>query len=162
MTKPTADLLDAAALRMAAADLLSRREHSRRELFRKLSPRAESADILNQVLDELTERGWQSDQRFTDSFVRSKSQRSIGPVRLRQELRQKGIADSQVRQGIGESDTDWFAMALEAARRKARGLDLDDQKDKAKLYRFLAYRGYTADQIQYAINECRSSDDDDQ
>ena len=150
----TPDLLDAAALRMAAADLLSRREHSRRELLNKLASRANSIDELHQVLDDLIQRGWQSDRRYTESFVRGKSMRHTGPIRVSQELRQKGIDDMLAREVIRDAEVDWFDLAADAGLKKAVGLDLADQKQKAKLYRFLAYRGFSADQIQYAMECC--------
>jgi len=156
-TPQTPDGLDAAALKVAAVDLLSRREHSRRELQQKLLSRAASADDLYTILDELAERGWQSDQRYVGSYIRTKCLRNIGPVRLFQELRQKGVAESLIRESIEEAEFDWFEMARDAALKKASGLNLADQKDKAKIYRFLAYRGFNSDQIQYALEECRKT-----
>lgn len=161
MKKPqNPDPLDAAALKVAVVDLLSRREHSRWELQQKLLSCAASADDLHRVLDELAERGWQSDQRYVGSYIRTKTLRNIGPVRLFQELRQKGVAESLIREGLQESEVDWFEMACDAALKKANGLNLSEQKDKAKLYRFLAYRGFNTDQVQYALDECRNRDND--
>ncbi len=161
MKKPqNPDPLDAAALKVAVVDLLSRREHSRWELQQKLLSRAASADDLHRILDELAERGWQSDQRYVGSYIRTKTLRNIGPVRLFQELRQKGVAESLIREGLQESEVDWFEMARDAALKKANGLNLSEQKDKAKLYRFLAYRGFNTDQVQYALDECRNRDND--
>ncbi|MBI3145525.1 MAG: recombinase RecX, partial [Pseudogulbenkiania sp.] len=54
------------SLKARAVDLLSRREHSRRELERRLAPFADSAEQLAALLDELAERGWQSDNRFAE------------------------------------------------------------------------------------------------
>jgi regulatory protein len=65
-------------LRQAGIDLLSRREHSRDELHSKLTrrfyDRIDSDErvrfelLLNDILDDFTQRGWQSDERFTGSF----------------------------------------------------------------------------------------------
>ena len=61
------------SLKARAVGLLSRREHSRQELERKLAPHAESAESLAKVLDALTREGWQSDARFTQGWVHRKA-----------------------------------------------------------------------------------------
>ena len=146
------DPLTLPELRRAAVDLLSRRDHSRTELARKLGPKAASADDLNSLLDELAERRWQSDERFAGSFVNSRIQRGHGPVRMKHELRGKGVTDDDIRTAMSEQDTDWKQQALDTAvRRLGRNKSLSEPKEEAKLCRFLAYRGFTVDQIQYAI-----------
>lgn len=150
------DPLTLPELRRAAVDLLARRDHSRAELERKLGPKAASADDLNSLLDELAQRHWQSDERFAGAFVNSRTLRGHGPVRMRQELRGKGVADDDIRTAMDDQNTDWKQQALDAAvRRLGRNKSLSDPKDEAKLYRFLAYRGFTTDQIQYAVQRIK-------
>lgn len=146
-------------LRRAAVDLLSRRDHSRTELQRKLQAKAASADDLNTLLDELVERRWQSDERFAEAFVDSRVQRGHGPLRMQQELRGKGVAADDIRQAMDEQTTDWQQQALDTAlRRLGRNKTLHDVKDEAKLCRFLAYRGFTTDQIRYAIQQIKQGE----
>lgn len=152
MQKPKPDPLDYAGLKHAAVDLLSRRDYSRRELWRKLSPKAASADDLEQVLDELAERKWQSDERFASMFVRSRASRGVGPVRLRQELREKGVDGETACSVFETSDEDWKEKALEVARKKARSVGYDHPDFKSKLWRFLSYRGFSSDQISAAVD----------
>ena len=148
MKKLKSDPLDRAGLRQAVIDLLSRRDYSRLELQRKLQSKAASADDLQSVLDDMAERHWQSDERFTDAFLHSRSER-YGPVRLAQELQQRGIADA--RQSVAALDTDWREQAAQLALRKFAGTDLSDMKEKAKIYRHLAQRGFTTSHIHYAL-----------
>ena len=61
------------SLRARAVGLLSRREHSRVELSRKLSVHAQSPDELIELLDALAKEGWQSDERFVQGFVHRKA-----------------------------------------------------------------------------------------
>ena len=61
------------SLRARAVGLLSRREHSRVELARKLSTHAQSPEELNALLDALAKEGWQSDERFVQGFVHRKA-----------------------------------------------------------------------------------------
>ena len=77
-------------LRARALDILSRQEVSRVGLKRKLAPHAESEEELEKVLDEFAERNWQSDQRYAEAYIHSKSNR-YGTLRLKQALAQQGI-----------------------------------------------------------------------
>ena len=56
-------------LRVAAINLLSRREYSLHELFQKLEPRSKSETQVHNLLEKLVEAGYQSDQRFAESFL---------------------------------------------------------------------------------------------
>jgi SOS response regulatory protein OraA/RecX len=81
-------------IRRTAMDLLARREHSRRELKQKLKKRFRDDALIEEQLDTLAEENLQSDTRYAESFLRQRFNRGHGPVRIRQEMRQKGIPDS--------------------------------------------------------------------
>ncbi len=139
-------------LRVAAINLLSRREYSLHELFQKLEPRSKSETQVHNLLEKLVEAGYQSDQRFAESFLRSRINRGLGPMRIQRELKDKGINPHLIEQVFSE-EIDWFHHAFESGLKKSNNLDLGDYKDKQKLYRYLAYRGFAMDQIQYAIEQ---------
>lgn len=155
--KPAPDLLDASALKHAAVDLLARRDHSRHELWQKLSPKAASDDDLTALLDDLSARDWQSDERYTNTFLRSREQRGLGPVRIRQELRQRGVSGDLINDAFEQSDTDWCRLASEVAEKKAGSVNVADAKGRAKLQRFLAYRGFSSDHIYAALDALSES-----
>ena len=92
--------LDEPACTRAALELLARREHSRRELTRKLAARGFPDDVIAPALDELERSGALADARFTDSFVRSRIAKGQGPQRIRAELAQRGIADAEADDGL--------------------------------------------------------------
>ena len=56
-----------------ALGLLTRREHSRRELSRKLTSRGVEAADVRSAVDRLEAEGWQSDTRFAEALVRSRA-----------------------------------------------------------------------------------------
>lgn len=155
--KPTSDLLDASALKHAAVDLLARRDHSRHELWQKLSPKAASDDDLTALLDDLSARDWQSDARYASTFLRSREQRGLGPIRIRQELRQRGVSNDLINAEFEQSDTDWYRLANEVAAKKAGSVNVVDAKGRAKLQRFLAYRGFSSDHIYAALDALSES-----
>ena len=73
-------------------------------------------------------------------------------MRIQRELKDKGINPHLIEQVFSE-EIDWFHHAFESGLKKSNNLDLGDYKDKQKLYRYLAYRGFAMDQIQYAIEQ---------
>lgn len=135
----------------AAIGLLARREHSRKELRDKLLARCESVD-LDAVLDELESKGYQSDQRFTESFIRMRVGQGQGLIKIRFELQRKGIDNELIASAFEEADIDWFELAADLYTRKYRiALDSTDYKEKGKRMRFMSQRGFNAAQINFAI-----------
>lgn len=135
-------------LRARALDLLARRETSRAELKRKLSPHAASEDEIESLLDELAERSWQSDRRFAEAFVHSKSGR-YGARRLAQALAEKGVGAETVREFLPGRESE--AETARRVLRKKFKQPAAGPAEKQKQMRFLAYRGFDADIIGEAI-----------
>jgi regulatory protein len=133
-----------------AVRLLAQREHSVRELTTKLTGKGVDAATAGLVVDDLRGRGLQSDSRFTEAFVHSRMSRGQGPVRIRQELSQRGI-DSDVADAALAGGTDgWLELAV-TARRKKFGDDLPvSRADWARQARFLTSRGFPA-QLVYRV-----------
>ena len=139
--------------RHVAMDLLSRREHSRRELVLKLGARGFTEEECRNAVEQLAAEGLQSDRRFTESFVNSRVGRGNGPVRIRHELDQRGISSDMVERCLAETGTDWQDLARSVRRRKF-GSDLPvEYKEKARQARFLQQRGFTAGQSMGAMVE---------
>ncbi len=138
-----------------AMDLLARREHSRRELINKLKIRGFEGEEVEAYLDRLAENGLQSDQRFAESYVRMRSGSGYGQRRITQELQQRGIAESKISQIYEELELDWHQIALEIWQKKYNQLPGNDLKLKAKQSRFLQYRGFDFDIINWIFSQNR-------
>jgi regulatory protein len=138
-------------IEIAAVSLLSRREHSTEELRRKLAIKGYPEPRIAAVLQKLIGKKLVSDERFASTFVHHHARRGQGPVRIRAELRQQGIADSQIEQEVSAEGTDWSRLAGEVRRRKF-GAELPrTPSERAKQARFLQYRGFNSDQIRAAL-----------
>lgn len=144
-------------LRARALDILSRQEVSRVNLKRKLAPHAESEEELEKVLDEFAERNWQSDQRYAEAYIHSKSNR-YGTLRLKQALAQQGIDADDCREFLPDRE-DELQTAISVLRKKFKQ-EAQDLKEKQKQARFLAYRGFGADTIQTALKTAWNEDED--
>ncbi|WP_263081095.1 recombination regulator RecX [Endozoicomonas sp. Mp262] len=131
-------------LRRSAMNLLARREYSRGELVQKLNRLTDDKEMIAEVLDRLEGQTLLSDDRFVESFIRSHVNRGHGPMRINQELRQKGIAADKISLALESLDIDWFAKAEEARQKKFSSEPPEDMKEKARQIRFLQYRGFPA------------------
>ena len=150
--------VDEPACRRAALELLARREHSRRELTKKLVARGFTGEVIGPALDELERSGALADARFTDSFVRSRIAKGQGPQRIRAELAQRGIPDAEADDGLRTVDVDWLAR-IRAVRAKRFGPQLPrDYAERARQARFLQYRGFDSAQIRAALEFDPDSD----
>jgi len=136
---------------VAAVRLLSRREHSTEELRRKLAAKGYPEASIASVLDKLGKKKWVSDERFATNYVHHHARRGQGPVRIRAELRQQGIADSEIQQKIADGEQDWNGIAAEVRRRKFGAELPKTAAERAKQARFLQYRGFNSDQIRAAL-----------
>lgn len=134
------------ALRARALRLLARREHSRAELRRKLSPHAPEGLDLDALLDDFTKRGWLSEERFVEQTVRAKSRR-FGPLKIAHHLREKGIGEAGIAEALDQAKSGQ-AEALEAVWRSRFGRAPLDAAEKARQVRFLQGRGFALESIR--------------
>ena len=137
------------AIRLKIMDFLSRREHSSREILNKMSNRVESKEMLLDSIKELVDDGLLSDERFAESYFQSRKNKGYGPLRIRNELKQRGIGD-QLFFSLS-NEVNWSKYALEALRKKINGDLPTEIKGVLKLKRFLNYRGFDFQDIDRAF-----------
>jgi len=94
-----------------ALALLTRREHSRSELTRKLHARGYSVDDIDQALARLIEDGWQSDARFAEALVRHRAASGYGPCWIRAELATHRLDDAMIESALAAFDGNWHEHA---------------------------------------------------
>ncbi len=146
----------AISLRQRALNYLSRREHSRLELARKLATFIEEGDDTGEeqiaaVLDDFQKRGWLSDARFAEQVVHAKTGR-YGSFRVAHELREKGVDEGLAEQAVSKlADAD-LDNARAICTRKYGGPP-KNREEWAKQARFLQSRGFGFDVIKRVLNE---------
>ena len=138
-------------IRKKAMDFLARREYGRDELVKKLADKGYKRSVVEDELNLLAEEGLQSDTRFAESLVQSRINQGKGPVRIRADLRQRGIRDGVIEGALEEAAGDWYELAREQRVKKFGEAVPDDFKEKARQMRFLQYRGFEQDHIQSAF-----------
>ena len=137
------------SLKGRALRLLAAREHSRKELERKLAPHEAEPGQLKTALDELQARGFIDEQRVVDSLLHRRAGR-LGAGRVRQELQAKGLDAERVAVAVASLK----ATEVERARavwRKKFGELPTDAAQRGKQARFLAARGFGGDVIRKVL-----------
>jgi regulatory protein len=141
-----------AEIRAFAYRLLGRREYSLFELERRMRQKWPQLDAATRdgLLDALVAENLQSDERFTESYVRSCMQRQQGPLKIRAALRAKGVSDALISGGLEQHADQWADLAAHWLERQHPGpLDFNARK---KFYRRLLNRGFSHDQAMDALN----------
>ena len=129
--------------------MLARREHSRVELKNKLSKKGFPAEQIDRALEQLDANDLQSDQRFLEDFVRSRVLRGNGPLRISQELRQRGIEDGLSQ--INDQAIDWLEVASNTYTKKYHSSEIADANERAKRMRYMQSKGFSGDIIRQLI-----------
>ena len=141
------------SIREAAMDYLSRREHATYELSQKLLAKGYESEVVSAALERLSDQGLLSDERFTEAFINQRINRGSGPLKIRAELRQKGISDAMIGTFLNERDVIWQESALAVRIRKYGSEEPSDLKERARQSRFLQSRGFSSEQTRYAMRD---------
>ncbi len=110
-----------------------------------------NTELVDELVSTLTDEGLQSDERFIEDFIHQRISRGQGPLKIRQELRQRGIDAELIRKFLEQLSVDWLAQA-ERVRVKKFGAEVPgDYQRKAKQSRFLYGRGFDSEQINQLL-----------
>ena len=134
-----------------ALDLLSRREHSRKELFLKLINRFESQEEINLTLDKLEGKKLLSDSRFAEEYVQARRKKGFGPIKISAELEKRGIYETLISKEIDKFD-DWEKIAELSFKKKFPGGVSKDFRKLQKQKNFLSNKGFTFYQIESVLD----------
>ncbi len=125
-----------------ALGLLSRREHSQRELKAKLSRGGYERDETATAIDALTTSEYQSDSRFAELLARSRATNGYGPRRIFAELKSHGVIDADIHAAIAAADCDWQDLARRQIQRHYGRSAPADAKERSRRAAFLLRRGF--------------------
>lgn len=132
---------------------LSRRDHSIKELKTKLLRKTDNPDWIEEVIIQLQKLGYLNDQRFVENFLDNCHRfKNYGPIRIKQELKLKGIDKEIINIAMLESEFDYFEAALEHLNKKYNQ-PVEDRKERDRLTRFLINKGFGFDMIRYAFDQ---------
>lgn len=135
-----------------AVGLLAKRDYSSGEMRRSLFRQVNDGEIVNRVMNRLLSHHYLDDARLAEKEISKQLGKFHGLSRIKQDLRQKGLDPLVVEQVLEDTDVDWFEICLKAKEKKFGDSQSQDQKEKAKMIRYLQYRGHSLS----VILECLS------
>lgn len=137
----------------SAVRILTRREHSAKELSGKLKQKGFSQEEINEVLASCQRLNLQSDERFVECYVRSRIRQGYGPLKITQELQSKGVDSNLIYKEIKQEESNWLTHALAVWEKKCKGQVNLSFQEIQKQQRFLLYRGFDMDIISQVVKE---------
>ena len=129
-----------------ALDIISRREHSEKEIREKLYKKFNDHKVSELVITSLIEKGLVNDHRFAEMYIIARKRKGFGPKKIAYELLAKGVSDDISSQALNE-EGGWRIAALNAFNKKYKNGKADNFKELNKQKIFLQNRGFTFEEI---------------
>ena len=148
-----------AAARAFAMRSLARRESAESELAKRLRLQGFNEEVIEAVVEYCRGYNWVNDDRYDAMAVRAGAAKGHGPIKIRFDLRRKGLDDMQIDAAFDQPELDWFELAFALLERRARVADLGDFKLRMKWLKYLLGRGFTQDQARYAISALQQGEE---
>lgn len=126
--------------------ILSRRNHSIKELEEKLCHKGAEPRLIEEVILFLQEYNLLDDEAYARGYIKQRLlQKPMGKKRLALELKQKGIAEDIIQEQMSKIDEQQeYEAALKLASKK---MSSGDELDRMKLSAYLWRRGFTSEII---------------
>tara|TARA_Y100001934_G_scaffold52238_1_gene63861 strand:+ start:495 stop:944 length:450 start_codon:yes stop_codon:yes gene_type:complete len=135
-----------------ALDILSRREHSEKELVQKLKNKFVEHDLIDEVTFKLINNNLLNDLRFAEAYTVSRKRKGFGPKKISFELLGKGLREKEVESVLTDIGG-WNQAALVAFRKKFPEGKTDDLKVTLKQKNFLTNRGFRFREIESVFGD---------
>ena len=134
-----------------ALDIISRREHSQKELTDKLAKKYDIPELINSVIHNLIEKNLLNDLRFSQAYVVARKRKGFGPKKIGYELVSRGVNENIASEVIG-AEGGWNEAALKAFNKKFKAGIGEDFKEQNKQKVFLQNRGFSFQEIDSVFN----------
>lgn len=147
--------MDAARCLSRLQKLCSKAEYCEADIYRKALKDLEGdADAARKVLEALISEKYVDNARYASAFAREKAAiQGWGPVKIRFQLKAKGVEEGTIRAALEEIDRGKQADKLnKLLQAKARSLAGDPQL-RLKLLRFGLTRGYDYDAVEAEVSK---------
>ena len=138
----------------SAQKSLAMREHSNIQLINKLKNKGFEADIVNNVLEDLRNSGFQSDERYTEEYIRYRQNSGYGLEKIIYELKSNGISPGLIDKNLYKFIDDYDVL-LDFAKFKIRDKNLEDQKVLFRYINNFRARGFEGDTILKVIENIK-------
>ena len=134
-----------------ALDIISRREHSQKELSDKLIKKFNTPELVNSVIHGFLEKNLLNDYRYSESYVVARKRKGFGPKKIGYELVSRGVNENIALEVI-DAEGGWNKAALKAFNKKFKAGIGEDFKEQNKQKVFLQNRGFSFQEIDSVFN----------
>lgn len=137
--------------------ILSRRDHSRKELKDKAYKKGYSGSFIDEILDEFEQKEYINDHKFAEKYAADKFEfNDWGPYKIRTQLFKKGISKAVTERVINNTFGDQAikeSMLTLITKRKKRYLREPEEKRRKKVFDYLMRKGYDSANILKHLDE---------
>ncbi|MEX0610059.1 MAG: RecX family transcriptional regulator [Balneolaceae bacterium] len=141
--------------------ILTRRDHSRKELKTKAYKKGLSGDFIDEILDEFEQKEYINDSKFALKYATDKFEfNDWGPYKIKTELAKKGISKNvaeEVASKVFGSDEIKDSLQKLVLKKRKRFQREPAQKRRKKVFDFLMRKGYDSTSILKHLNELLDS-----
>jgi regulatory protein len=141
-----------------AVYLLEMREYGSKELVQKLNQKFAYLSLENLpplvdfVVLKCQEKGYLSDERYIEAFIRNALEKGQGFYKIKQTLQLKTDAEELVLTYLDIGEEEWIELAKNVlAKKYGEDFKSNSSKEQAKKMRFLQSRGFSQEQIWKAF-----------
>lgn len=134
-----------------AMRILAQSEQTRRQLRGKLLKKGFASEAVDSVLEQLVAQNLLSDQRYAEQYVALRSRKGYGPVRIAQELRDRGVSETLADEALAAHQQQWVALLDQTLQKKFGKQPVLNFNERARQARFLEYRGFPSHLIRQRL-----------
>lgn len=138
--------------------LLKFRSRSEKEIYMRLKKKGFDRETIQETLSYLKDNNFINDISFANAWIESRLKKPIGLIRIRKELRLKGIDDKIINRKIDELKDRYFEQDIvkKIAKEKFNRLkNREPDKAKRRIFSYLMRRGFSADTVWDTLNELK-------
>src|SRR5690554_1396165 len=149
-------ILTPAEAKIKIASYCAYQERCQKEVRDKLYEYGLHSNDVENLVTAMILEGFLNEERFAKAFARGKFRiKKWGKLRIVRELKFRVSSDNLTRLALKEIDEQeyWETLMYLAEKKLSESKEKDEFKKKAKLYRFLTYKGYENDLVQSALEK---------
>lgn len=127
-----------------ASDFISYKQRTEKEVRDKLADEEYTEDVIEEVVSVLIKYKYIDDEKYAENYIKTKS--NYGSLRLKYELKQKGVSAEIISQATQGLDQEEIIVGL--FQKKLKGDLPEDYKEKRKAFEYVIRRGFEYDAVQ--------------
>lgn len=139
--------------------MLARRELSEAQIRQRLARKHHTADDIDAAIARLRDERAIDDARVAEAIARTEtSVRRRGRQRVRLQIERAGIAKGVARHAVDEvfGAVDDEALMEASLQKRLHGREaIEDDRELARLYRYLVGQGFEADRVRQRLDRLR-------